>query len=117
MLLAQSASWCQYSRKAGSRWWFFLFLFSLFPAITALAQDDDESKAQMAQALRHVGQWVWDKQTFDKQTIRLWNSFTIPSGARVSSAIIYITVDNSYRLMLDGREIGRGSDWKTVSQY
>jgi signal transduction histidine kinase len=117
MLLAQPAPRCQYSRKSGPRWWFLFLLLSFFPAITALPQDDDESKVQMAQALRHVGQWVWDKQTFDKQTIRLWNSFTIPRGARVSSAIIYITVDNSYRLMLDGREVGRGSDWKTISQY
>ena len=35
----------------------------------------------------------------------------------MSGALIYITVDNSYRLLLDGREIGRGSDWKTISAY
>lgn len=98
-------------------WPCLLLVLFLFPAVSAFSQDDDESKAQMDQALRHIGQWVWDKQTFDKQTIHLWRAFTIPAGARVSSAIIYITVDNGYRLLLDGREVGRGSDWKTLTQY
>lgn len=88
----------------------------IFPA-TARSQDDDASKAQTADAMRHMGQWVWDKRTADKQTVRFWNSFTIPKGAAVSNAVIYITVDNGYRLLLDGREIGRGSDWKTITEY
>jgi signal transduction histidine kinase len=92
-------------------------LFFAVSPFAALAQDDDASRAQMADALKHLGKWVWDKQTFDKQTVRFWNSFEIPKGAAVSSAIIYITVDNGYRLLLDGREIGRGSDWKTITEY
>jgi signal transduction histidine kinase len=116
-LLAQSGSSFQYLLRPGPRRWWLLLLLSILPTITAWPQDDDESKAQIAEALRHVGQWVWDKQTFDKQTVRLWNTFTIPAGAHVSSAIIYITVDNGYRLFLDGREVGRGSDWKTLTQY
>lgn len=82
-----------------------------------MAQDDDTGRAQIAEATGHLGAWVWDKKTSDKQTVRFWNSFVIPKGAAVSSAIIYITVDNGYRLLLDGREIGRGSDWKTITQY
>jgi signal transduction histidine kinase len=117
MLLAPLGLPFRYARTSGLRWWSLFILFLLFPAVTALPQDDDESKAQMDRALQHVGQWVWDKQTFDKQTIHLWNSFIIPPGTHVSSAMIYITVDNSYRLFLDGREVGRGSDWKTISQY
>src|ERR1039458_2942524 len=38
-------------------------------------------------------------------------------GAKVASAILRITVDNGYSLFLDGREIGRGSDWRTVTEY
>ncbi len=116
-LLAQSGSSFQHLLRPSPRRWCLLLLFSILPTITALPQDDDESKAQIAEALRHVGQWVWDKQTFDKQTVRLWNTFTIPAGAHVSSAMIYVTVDNGYRLFLDGREVGRGSDWKTITQY
>ena len=64
-----------------------------------------------------LGKWVWDSKTFDKQTCRFWNEFTIPRGTTVSRAILRITVDNGYRLYLDGREIGRGSDWRTLTVY
>jgi signal transduction histidine kinase len=117
MLSVQSGPRSRTSGKAIFRWRLLLLLFSLFPALTALPQDDDASRAQIAEALRHVGKWIWATNTFDKQTIRLWNSFSIPPREKVSSAIIYITVDNSYRLLLDGREVGRGSDWKTITQY
>ena len=35
----------------------------------------------------------------------------------MASSILRITVDNGYSLFLDGREIGRGSDWRTVTEY
>jgi signal transduction histidine kinase len=104
-------------REARLQGWFLLLLLTLFLPAMAWPQDDDEGRAQIDEALRHMGVWVWDKTTFDKQSVHLWKSFEIPSGARVSGSIIYITVDNSYRLLLDGREIGRGSDWKTISAY
>ncbi len=71
----------------------------------------------ITEATNHLGQWIWDAQTMDKQTCRLWKSFVIPPGAAVARATLRITVDNGYRLFLDGREIGRGSDWKTVTEY
>ena len=117
MLSCKSDCGFRLLRKAGLQWWFLLLSLTLFSPATARAQDDDEGRAQIDEALRHMGKWVWDKTTFDKQSIHLWKSFEIPPGARVSRAIIYITVDNSYRLLLDGREIGRGSDWKTISAY
>ena len=70
-----------------------------------------------AEAITHLGQWIWETNTLDKQTCRLWKSFEIPAGAQVSRAILRITVDNGYRLYLDGREIGRGSDWRTMTTY
>jgi signal transduction histidine kinase len=71
----------------------------------------------MYEATNHLGKWIWDSHTADKQTVRLWQSFVIPPGATVSSATITITVDNGYRLFLDGHELGRGSDWRTLTQY
>jgi signal transduction histidine kinase len=71
----------------------------------------------VADVTNHLGQWIWDTNTFDKQTCRLWKTFDIPHGVRVTSAILDITVDNGYSLFLDGREIGRGSDWRTVTRY
>ena len=89
----------------------------IFSAATAWPQDDDASKAQTAEAMKHLGKWVWDKRTYDKQTVHFWNSFVIPRDAVVTNAVLYVTVDNGYRLLLDGREIGRGSDWKTLTEY
>ena len=86
-------------------------------ATPGYAQDDDASKKQMADALAHLKKWVWDGETHDKQTVRFWRSFTIPPQTVISSATIYITVDNGYRLFLDGRELGQGSDWKTITEY
>ena len=35
----------------------------------------------------------------------------------MAKASIRISVDNGYRLMLNGREIGVGSDWRSVTEY
>ncbi|HEX9872089.1 MAG TPA: ATP-binding protein, partial [Candidatus Tectomicrobia bacterium] len=32
-------------------------------------------------------------------------------------ATLYITVDNGFRLLLDGEEIGRGSDWRCITVF
>jgi two-component sensor histidine kinase len=64
-----------------------------------------------------VGAWIWAPQTYDKQTCRLWRAFEIPAGARVTKAQVHIGVDNGYRLMLNGRDIGTGSDWRSLTEY
>ena len=64
-----------------------------------------------------VGSWIWDAKTFDKQTVHLWRSFEIPPGAAVAKAEMRITVDNAYKLFLDGRELGMGSDWRSLTEY
>ncbi len=64
-----------------------------------------------------VGPWIWSPETHDKQTCRLWRSFHIPRDATVTSAKIRISVDNGYHLMLDGRLIGVGSDWRSITEY
>jgi signal transduction histidine kinase len=98
-------------------------LAALFFGARALAQDPSlgittiTGASEMAEATHHLGSWIWDLRTFDKQTCRLWKAFDVPGGATVSSAALYMTVDNGYRLFLDGREIGQGSDWKTLTEY
>jgi hypothetical protein len=64
-----------------------------------------------------VGSWIWAPKTSDKQTCRFWRSFEIPPGATVARAQLHIGVDNGYRLMLDGRELGTGSDWRSITEY
>jgi signal transduction histidine kinase len=96
----------------------FLFL-TLFPDAVFSAENSlpNTSTNWLVEATNHIGQWIWDTNTFDKQTCRLWRSFEIPRDAKVSSAIARITVDNGFTLFLDGQEIGRGSDWRTVTEY
>ena len=64
-----------------------------------------------------VGSWIWDRETHNQQECRFWRSFEIPKSVFVQSAILRITADNNYRLFLDGREIGRGSDWRIITEY
>ena len=93
-----------------------LALLCFSPAVFG-ADPPPASTNWLFEATNHLGQWIWDTNTFDKQICRLWKAFEIPRGAKTASAILNITVDNGYTLFLDGREVGRGSDWRTVTEY
>jgi two-component sensor histidine kinase len=69
------------------------------------------------EATNYLGVWIWDKVTLDKQTCRFWRRIDIPKGTPVLNAQIRIAADNAFTLFLDGRELGRGSDWRTLSVY
>jgi signal transduction histidine kinase len=68
-------------------------------------------------ATYNVGWWIWSAQTYDQQTCRFWRAFEIPRSAAVTYARIRMTVDNSYRLFLDGREIGKGGNWSSLNEF
>lgn len=94
-----------------------LLALALAPVPVFAAEPPPASLNWVFEATNHLGKWIWDTNTLDKQTCRFWKAFDIPSGAKTASAILRITVDNGYSLFLDGREIGRGSDWRTVTEY
>jgi signal transduction histidine kinase len=56
-------------------------------------------------------------RTFDKQTCQFWKVFDIPSLSPVAKARLRITADNEFRVLLDGRVLGRGSDWRWLSDF
>jgi signal transduction histidine kinase len=64
-----------------------------------------------------LGSWIWATNTYNKQSCRLWKSFEIPAQATVQRALLRVTADNGYRLMFDGRQVGQGSDWRSLSEY
>ena len=64
-----------------------------------------------------VGDWIWAGTMRDRQECRFVREFEIPARARVESAIVRITADNSYRLFLDGQPIGQGGDWRVLIAY
>lgn len=90
-------------------------------ALSTLAEAPEQRGAipviSIVDATNYCGAWIWDKETHDKQTCHFWRRFDIPPGGDVIHAQLRITADNAYTVYLDGRELGRGSDWKTLSAY
>jgi signal transduction histidine kinase len=74
-------------------------------------------EAEKVAAELGIGRWIWTTNFTDKQVCHLWRAFTIPETNVVRKANLRLTVDNSYRLFLDGREIGQGGNWKTLTDY
>jgi signal transduction histidine kinase len=64
-----------------------------------------------------VGSWIWAAETTDKQTCRFWRAVEIPAGVSVARARLWVTADNSYRAFLNGREFGKGSEHRSLTQY
>jgi signal transduction histidine kinase len=64
-----------------------------------------------------LGPWIWDAKTYDAQTCQFWRAFDIPVNGKVTRARLCMTVDNEYELFVDGREIGRGDDWRELFDY
>jgi signal transduction histidine kinase len=61
-----------------------------------------------------LGSWIWEQVTLDNQTCRFWKAIEIPEGITVTNARLVMTVDNEFTLYLDGRELGRGAEWREL---
>jgi signal transduction histidine kinase len=68
-------------------------------------------------AVDGLGSWIWDAETHGQQTCRLWNSFEITNTTPVVRALLRMTVDNEYTLFLDGRQVGKGNEWRILTEY
>lgn len=64
-----------------------------------------------------LGSWIWAAQTFDRQTCQLWRAFEVPAGSPCAHARLVMTADNEFTLYLDGRELGRGAEWRELFDY
>lgn len=64
-----------------------------------------------------LGPWIWAEKTFDNQTCQLWNTFEVPKAASIAKARLVMTVDNEFTLYLDGRELGRGNEWRELYNF
>jgi two-component sensor histidine kinase len=83
--------------------------------VATVAQLIPGSSAQAAEL--GVGYWIWTTNFSAKQTCRFWRSFTVPANRRVGRALLRITGDNTYHLFLDGRDVGQGGNWKSLTEY
>lgn len=64
-----------------------------------------------------LGDWIWTTNLTDRQACRFWRTFDVPSTPPATHALLYLTADNSYNVYLDGRQIGRGSDPNSLTEY
>jgi len=64
-----------------------------------------------------LGSWIWDAKTYDGQTCQFWRTFDIPANSQVTKARLLITADNEFIYFLDGRELGRGVEWRDLFDY
>jgi signal transduction histidine kinase len=64
-----------------------------------------------------LGSWIWDAKTFDAQTCQFWRAFDIPAHGKVTRARLFVTADNEFVFFLDGRELGRGDEWRILYDY
>ena len=80
----------------------------------------DKQKTQMEKAEPYVsptnglGSWIWEEKTLDNQTCLLWKTFDVPRTSSVAKARLVMTADNEFTLFLDGRELGRGAEWREL---
>lgn len=94
------------------------WLAAIFAIVHATAAEPPPVDAAPAlHADYKVGPWIWAASTSDKQTCRFWRAFEVPSDRRLVNAHLRLTADNSYRLFLDGRELGRGTEWRSLTDY
>jgi signal transduction histidine kinase len=61
-----------------------------------------------------LGSWIWASNVFDNQTVFLWHSFEIPATPRILRARLSMTTDNEFTVLLDGRELGHGAEWREL---
>ena len=100
-----------------ARWLALFFILTAGASRAADASPPNSIADWTSEATNALNQWIWETNSSDKQTCRFWKTFVVPGGDKVSRATMHITVDNGYTLFLDGAEIGRGSDWRTVTEY
>jgi hypothetical protein len=103
-----------------NRWRFALgSILCCFPLLTSEAGAATNSAARSPglDPKWGVGSWIWTDTFTDKQSCQFWRSFDLPENATVTKARLRITADNEYVVLLDGRIVGKGSDWRWLSEF
>lgn len=78
---------------------------------------EDRPEGYINRLTNGLGSWIWGPEVFDRQTCQFWRAFDIPPNVAVGQAVLLITADNEYTLYLDGRELGRGAEWRHLGEY
>jgi len=104
--------------------WFCLGAGLLLGCVSGRAETPQTNVAIASDALEEyksptagLGFWIWADVTTNDQTVQLWKAFEIPDSITVSNARLLMTVDNEFTLYLDGRELGRGAEWRELFDF
>lgn len=101
----------------------FILLMSLYVQIVLVhaaepAGDTNQPVPKVTEpyfsATNGMGSWIWASETRDGQTCQFWNTFNVPASSPVVNARLVMTADDEFTLFLDGREMGRGVDWREL---
>ena len=100
--------------------WLLVLLLALAKPAYAGDKAPDTNRLQMEMSEPYIsptnglGSWIWTDKTFDDQTCQFWRTFAVPKTSRVTKAQLVMTADNEFTLYLDGREVGRGAEWREL---
>ena len=105
--------------RVAAFFWLVVFFVPVAPmrAVDAVADNKEivgEAVDPYISPTNGLGSWIWTTNTFDGQVCQLWRTFEIPATATVAKARLVMTVDNEFTLYLDGRELGRGAEWREL---
>ncbi len=81
----------------------------------ALAQPVAEANAR--ESLDDLGSWIWAATRSENQVCQFWQAFDVPAAKTIRRARLRMTVDNEFILYLDGRELGRGAEWRELFEF
>lgn len=82
----------------------------LLPVTTPIIEPPDPANNPTGS----LGAWIWAAKTLDRQECLFWRAFDLPPTNAVKRARLRMTVDNEFVLFLNGRELGRGSEWREI---
>ncbi len=75
---------------------------------------DAEAADPVNSPTHSLGTWIWAKETTNRQVCQFWRAFELPATNAVVRSRLRLTADNEFVLYLDGRELGRGSEWREI---
>jgi signal transduction histidine kinase len=94
--------------------WFLAFTARVMGDVTNLQNIEVDTSGPYVSPTNGLGSWIWAAKTTDGQLCQFWNSFEIPASNSVATAQLVMTVDNEFTLYMDGRELGRGAEWREL---
>ena len=110
-LRAESLNWQVIDTAGGTE----VNVPAAFFAVAAQLDTPIEIKPAMEVQL---GKWIWHPDGKENaHTCWFRMPFDIPAGKKITSATIRITADNAFVLYVNGKRIGEGDDWQTVSSF